>query len=186
MTEKTAFNPVGDPPVWALPGRCLHLTSLMRIFDIVEYTSARQNASKLAFALAYSYICKNTIAMKIEVSYDRRQPFDAGYTFVDTPYGEAVAVFTDKGLCYLGFTRNDRACVLRHVADTFPNMRLAECERAVDPLSDDVVLHLIGTPFRGRRVACPYRCRARPNGKLFRSWRDVPDTRVPCVQLPPP
>ncbi|GFI53662.1 bifunctional transcriptional activator/DNA repair enzyme Ada [Alistipes sp.] len=86
--------------------------------------------------------------MKIEVSYDRRQPFDAGYTFVDTPYGEAVAVFTHKGLCYLGFTRNDRACVLRHVADTFPNMRLAECERTVDPLSDDVVLHLIGTPFR--------------------------------------
>ncbi len=104
--------------------------------------------------------------MKIEVSYDRRQPFDAGYTFVDTPYGEAVAVFTDKGLCYLGFTRNDRACVLRHVADTFPNMRLAECERTVDPLSDDVVLHLIGTPFRVD-VWRALMCRARPNGKLF-------------------
>lgn len=86
--------------------------------------------------------------MKIEVSYDRRQAFDAGYGFVDTPYGEAVTVFSEKGLCYLGFTCGDRGCALRHVAEMFPGMRLSECDRPVDLSSGDLVLHLIGTPFR--------------------------------------
>ncbi|WP_299222390.1 hypothetical protein, partial [uncultured Alistipes sp.] len=36
--------------------RCLFLRSTFRIFDFVQDTPARQNANKLAFALAYSYL----------------------------------------------------------------------------------------------------------------------------------
>ncbi len=48
-------------PFCRIAARSLLLRSLMRVFDYVEYTSARQNASKLAFALAYSYICNHII-----------------------------------------------------------------------------------------------------------------------------
>jgi len=37
----------------------LHLLSFIRIFDFVQNTPVRQIASKLAFALTYSYFCKN-------------------------------------------------------------------------------------------------------------------------------
>ena len=42
------------------------------IFDIVEYTSTRQNASKLAFALAYTYIChSHNRTMNVKITYGR-------------------------------------------------------------------------------------------------------------------
>ena len=45
----------------------LLLPSLIRTFDIVEHTSARQYPNKFGIALAYSYICKNFIDMRIVV-----------------------------------------------------------------------------------------------------------------------
>ena len=46
---------------WAKCKRACFCSRLFSIFGFAEYTLARQNASELAFALAYSYICPNNI-----------------------------------------------------------------------------------------------------------------------------
>lgn len=86
--------------------------------------------------------------MNIDVSYDRREAFDAEYAFVDSPYGEMIGVFSARGLCYLGFVSPDRATVLAHVKAIYPNMRLAESGAERDIFAPGVTLHLIGTPFQ--------------------------------------
>lgn len=82
------------------------------------------------------------------VSYDRREAFDAEYAFADSAYGEMIGVFSPKGMCYLGFARPDRAAVIAHVRDIYPNICLAESSRQLDISADDMVLHLMGTPFQ--------------------------------------
>ncbi len=86
--------------------------------------------------------------MNIDVSYGRREAFDAEYVFADSPYGEMIEVFSSKGLCYLGFALPDRATVLAHVRAIYPNMRLAESVAERDIFVPDLTLHLIGTPFQ--------------------------------------
>ncbi|MDE6140182.1 MAG: methylated-DNA--[protein]-cysteine S-methyltransferase [Alistipes sp.] len=86
--------------------------------------------------------------MNINVSHDRREAFDAEYAFVDSPYGEMIEVFSNDGLCYLGFAQPDRTTVLNHVAEIFPNIRLAGAGKCRDIFSCDVTLHLIGTHFQ--------------------------------------
>lgn len=86
--------------------------------------------------------------MNIDVSYDRREAFNAEYAFADSPYGEMIEVFSSKGLCYLGFALPDRATVLAHVRAIYPNMRLAESGAERDIFLPDLTLHLIGTPFQ--------------------------------------
>lgn len=86
--------------------------------------------------------------MNINVSYDRREAFEAEYAFVDSLYGEMIEVFSERGLCYLGFTQPDRATVISHVKAVFPNARLVETDMCRDLASAELTLHLIGTPFQ--------------------------------------
>lgn len=86
--------------------------------------------------------------MKIVVSYSRREAFDAEYAFVDSPYGEMIEVFSDRGLCYLGFTLPDRAAAVAHIGAVYPHIRLVAAGRRREISSPDLALHLIGTHFQ--------------------------------------
>ena len=51
-----------------------HFSGIIRIFDFVEDTPARQNAGKFAFAFAGSYLCKRTDPLRA-CSIFRARPF---------------------------------------------------------------------------------------------------------------
>lgn len=87
-------------------------------------------------------------ALKISISYDKHAAFDAEYSFVDTPYGEMIGVFSDKGLCYLGFTLPDRKTAIGHICEIYPGIRLVEGGSDADIFMSDTALHIIGTPFQ--------------------------------------
>ena len=72
----------------------------------------------------------------------------------DTPFGEALAMATDRGLCGLAFAEETgRAAALSDMAGRWPAARHVEDAAAVAPLVEaalggDARLHLAGAPFQ--------------------------------------
>lgn len=81
---------------------------------------------------------------------------DIDYAYVDTPFGEAVATATAKGLCGLGFvTQGARADALHDLAGRWPKAIYRENTARVGQIVKDAFayrgvldLHLIGAPFQ--------------------------------------
>ncbi len=77
------------------------------------------------------------------------------WAWVATPFGEALAMATARGLCGLGFAEESgRAAVMADLAGRWPAAQLIEDHAAVAPLVAAAVggqggaLHLIGAPFQ--------------------------------------
>ncbi|MFN3645607.1 MAG: methylated-DNA--[protein]-cysteine S-methyltransferase [Gemmobacter sp.] len=74
--------------------------------------------------------------------------------WVPTPFGEALAMATDRGLCGLGFAeQTGRAATLADLRGRWPKARFVEDAAAVAPLVAAAFggagrLHLIGAPFQ--------------------------------------
>ncbi len=77
------------------------------------------------------------------------------YGWVDTPFGEALAMATPRGLCALGFVGDTtRAATFTDLTSRWPKATFAEAPDAVRPHvtaalgGGKVPLHLIGAPFQ--------------------------------------
>lgn len=78
------------------------------------------------------------------------------YGWFDTPFGEAVAMATDKGLAGLGFASSmGREAALADLRARWPKAEATEDRQAVAPLMEaalsgkgDLAMHLIGAPFQ--------------------------------------
>ena len=78
------------------------------------------------------------------------------YGWFDTPFGEALAMGTDKGLCGLGFvSETGRAAAMADLRGRWPAAGYVEDASAIAPWVDaafaqrgDAALHLIGAPFQ--------------------------------------
>lgn len=78
-----------------------------------------------------------------------------GWAWLDTPFGEALAMATDRGLCGLGFAEEmGRAATMADLRARWPEARFAEDPARVTPLVQAALggqggqLHLIGAPFQ--------------------------------------
>ncbi|PTQ75941.1 methylated-DNA--[protein]-cysteine S-methyltransferase [Celeribacter persicus] len=77
------------------------------------------------------------------------------YGFFDTPFGEALAMATERGLCALAFTsETTREAAFADLSARWPAARYLEAPETVRPLIDTALgggnmpLHLIGAPFQ--------------------------------------
>ncbi|WP_138468160.1 bifunctional helix-turn-helix domain-containing protein/methylated-DNA--[protein]-cysteine S-methyltransferase [Poseidonocella sp. HB161398] len=78
-----------------------------------------------------------------------------GHAWIETPFGEALAMATDRGLCGLGFTGDGgREAAFADLAARWPEARFAEEPERVGALAQAAFsgrrtpLHLIGAPFQ--------------------------------------
>jgi AraC family transcriptional regulator, regulatory protein of adaptative response / methylated-DNA-[protein]-cysteine methyltransferase len=93
------------------------------------------------------------------------------YGFVKTPFGEAVAATTTKGICALRFLSGSREVMLQEIQSEWPQAqwvrRQSEVSKAVEPLfhpqAGPLRLHLHGTNFQLKVWQALLRI---PSGKL--------------------
>ena len=88
-------------------------------------------------------------------AYARRGAgLEIGWGYTQTPFGEALAMATDKGLCGLGFCgETGREAAMADLTGRWPAARFAEDTARVAALVDQAFagagrLHLIGAPFQ--------------------------------------
>lgn len=86
--------------------------------------------------------------MKINKTYDRNQIRHLDYSFNETPFGEVLAAWNDRGICaiiYVTACEDKVECELR---ERFPRAMLRQTTDAVNLFAcGDVTLNLVGTPF---------------------------------------
>ena len=93
-----------------------------------------------------------------EVTPGGENPFEIGWDFYKSPFGEVLMAATSKGICFLAFS-DDRRKALQELNRHFPGIPLANREEAVFEnarlcLSENfskakpIALHLRGTPFQ--------------------------------------
>ena len=78
------------------------------------------------------------------------------YGWFDSPFGEVLAMGTDKGLCGLAFTEEcGREAAWKDMTSRWPEARFAETPEAVAPWVEaafsgrgEAALHMIGAPFQ--------------------------------------
>lgn len=77
------------------------------------------------------------------------------YAWVASPFGEALAMATDRGLCGLAFSEETgREAAYQDMASRWPEAEFVEDSGTVAPMAqaafggDDTALHLIGAPFQ--------------------------------------
>jgi len=91
---------------------------------------------------------RKTSAMKINKTYDRNQIRHLDYSFNETPFGEVLAAWNDRGICaiiYVTACEDKAECELR---ERFPRAMLRQTTDAVNLFAcGDVTLNLVGTPF---------------------------------------
>jgi AraC family transcriptional regulator of adaptative response/methylated-DNA-[protein]-cysteine methyltransferase len=81
---------------------------------------------------------------------------EIAWGWLETPFGPALAMATDRGLCGLGFAaERGRAATMADLVARWPNARFVEAPGRVEPLvasafggSGETRLHLIGAPFQ--------------------------------------
>lgn len=78
------------------------------------------------------------------------------YGWIDSPFGEALVMGTDRGLCGIGFVEEmGRESVWTDLTSRWPDARLTEAPEALRPWAEaafgqagEARLHMIGAPFQ--------------------------------------
>lgn len=81
---------------------------------------------------------------------------DIRYGWFDTPFGEAIVMATDRGICGMGFAGEmGRAAAFEDMVRRWPEARFTEDKEAISPWAEAAIaqkgesaLHLIGAPFQ--------------------------------------
>ncbi len=86
--------------------------------------------------------------MKINKTYDRNQIRHLDYSFSETPFGEVLAAWTDRGICSVIYVTACQDKAESELRERFPRATLRQTTEAVNLFRcGDVTLNLVGTPF---------------------------------------
>lgn len=80
---------------------------------------------------------------------------EIAFAFQPTPFGEALVMATDRGICGIGFTADStREAAMADLTARWPHARYVEAKSEIAPLAEaafsggEAKLHLIGAPFQ--------------------------------------
>lgn len=78
---------------------------------------------------------------------------DINYSFYETAFGKVIIASTNKGICNISFTKNEKEGFLQ-LKSNFPNAQYTNVKNEIDIFTNDfnslneIKLHLKGTPFQ--------------------------------------